>query len=115
MVGSLTVLPAVLSKLGDRVEKGRVPFIGKLKRSGRRVAGLEGGARPRDAAAACCRSSWPAALLVALAIPAFSMKTALPGIDTLPRDIEVMQTYDRIQAAFPGERCPPRWSSRLTT
>ena len=27
MLGSLTVLPAVLSKLGDRVEKGRIPFV----------------------------------------------------------------------------------------
>ena len=34
VIGSLTVLPAVLSKLGDRVEKGRVPFIGKRKRAG---------------------------------------------------------------------------------
>src|SRR4051812_48236446 len=29
MVGSLTVLPALLSKLGDRIDKGRIPFIGK--------------------------------------------------------------------------------------
>ena len=32
VLGSLTVLPAVLSKLGDRVEKGRVPFVARLKR-----------------------------------------------------------------------------------
>ena len=32
MIGSLTVLPAVLSKLGDRVEKGRVPFVHRLRR-----------------------------------------------------------------------------------
>ncbi len=31
MLGSVTVLPAVLSKLGDNVEKGRVPFIGRLR------------------------------------------------------------------------------------
>ena len=34
MLGSLTVLPAMLSKLGHRVEKGRVPFIGRLKDRG---------------------------------------------------------------------------------
>ena len=33
VIGSLTVLPAVLSKLGDRVNKGRVPFL-KEKRTG---------------------------------------------------------------------------------
>ena len=32
MIGSLTVLPAVLSKLGDRVEKGRIPFLHRLRR-----------------------------------------------------------------------------------
>ena len=34
MIGSLTVLPAVLSKLGDRVEKGRIPLLGRLRRPG---------------------------------------------------------------------------------
>jgi putative drug exporter of the RND superfamily len=32
VIGSLTVLPALLSKLGDRVEKGRIPLLGKLRR-----------------------------------------------------------------------------------
>ena len=32
MIGSLTVLPALLSKLGDRVEKGRIPFVHRLRR-----------------------------------------------------------------------------------
>ena len=33
MIGSLTVLPAMLSKLGDRVEKGRIPYFHRLRRS----------------------------------------------------------------------------------
>ena len=32
MLGSLTVLPALLSKLGDKVEKGRIPLLGRLRR-----------------------------------------------------------------------------------
>ena len=37
MIASLTVLPAVLSKLGDRVDRGRIPFLGRLaaRREGR--------------------------------------------------------------------------------
>ena len=31
MIGSLTVLPALMSKLGDRIEKGRVPLLGRAK------------------------------------------------------------------------------------
>ena len=36
VLGSLTVLPATLSKLGHRVEKGRVPFLGRLRNRGGR-------------------------------------------------------------------------------
>ena len=32
MIGSLTVLPALLSRLGDKVEKGRIPFVHRLRR-----------------------------------------------------------------------------------
>jgi RND superfamily putative drug exporter len=32
MVGSVTVLPALLSLLGDRVEWGRVPFLSRVRR-----------------------------------------------------------------------------------
>src|ERR1044072_396404 len=32
MLGSLTVLPALLSKLGDRVEKGKIPYLHRLRR-----------------------------------------------------------------------------------
>jgi uncharacterized membrane protein YdfJ with MMPL/SSD domain len=45
-------------------------------------------------------------LLLALTIPAFSMHTVNPGVSGLPRDLEVMQTYDRIEAAFPGGPVP---------
>ena len=47
-----------------------------------------------------------AALLVALAIPAFSLHTVDSGAQGLPRDLPVMQVYDRIQKAFPGGAGP---------
>src|SRR5262249_53419055 len=45
-------------------------------------------------------------LLIALTIPAFGMHTAQPGLDTFPRNLPVMKTYDRIQKAFPGGPLP---------
>jgi uncharacterized membrane protein YdfJ with MMPL/SSD domain len=45
----------------------------------------------------------PSAVLVALAIPALGMQTSLGGTEDISRDLEVMQTYDRIQAAFPSD------------
>ena len=105
MVGSLTVLPAILSKLGDRVEKGRIPLLHRLRAARRRVAHLgrildRVLRRPRVAP----RSR--SAVLVTMSIPAFGLKTGVPGTDSLPRNLPVMQTYDRIQAAFPGGPLP---------
>ena len=45
------------------------------------------------------------AILVALAVP-LGMKTINPGVAGIPHDLPVMQTYDRIQAAFPGGPLP---------
>ncbi len=105
VVGSLTVLPAVLAKLGDRVERGRVPLLRRVKtKSGEsRVWNAVVDRVLRRPVAAAVVSG---ALLLALAAPALGLKTALPGVDSLPRDLEVMQTYDRIQAEFPGENIP---------
>jgi uncharacterized membrane protein YdfJ with MMPL/SSD domain len=102
VLGSLTVLPAVLSKLGDRVNKGRIPFLKPERRTGEprvwswvlnRVL-----ARPLTSVIAA------GAVLVVLAIPVLHIHTADSGVDGLPRSLEVMQTYDRMQAAFPGEQ-----------
>ena len=49
LLGSLTVLPAVLSKLGDRVERGRIPLLARLRGARRRVAPVGRRHRRRDA------------------------------------------------------------------
>ena len=105
VVGSLTVLPAILAWLGDRVEKGRIPFLSR----GKRGAG-EGRVWSRilDPVLRHPVVSVVAAggLLVILAIPAFSLHTATPGVETLPQDLGVIKTYNRIQTAFPGGPIP---------
>ena len=47
-----------------------------------------------------------AGVLLVLALPAFKLHLVQAGIQGLPRDLPVMQTYDRIQAAFPGDAIP---------
>ena len=99
--------PRCSSKLGDRVEKGRVPFIAKRRhRNQRRVARLGRDPRPRARARVVVRRRSPAALLLVLALPALDMHTINTGVQGLPRDLPIMQTYDRIQAAFPGGPLP---------
>ena len=101
MVGSLTVLPALLAWLGDRIEKGRIPFLGRRRSAAgeSRVWGaLVGGVMRRPKLAA----GIAVAGLVALALPAFSLKTANSGTSGLPRDMPIVHTLDRLEAAFPG-------------
>jgi uncharacterized membrane protein YdfJ with MMPL/SSD domain len=102
VVGSLTVLPAILSKLGDRVNKGRVPFLRPERRTGepRAWSWLLDRVLKRPIVSLIAAGG----VLVVLAIPVFHIHTADTGVDGLPRSLEVMQTYDRMQAAFPGEQ-----------
>jgi RND superfamily putative drug exporter len=105
MIGSLTVLPAVLSKLGDRVEKGRIPLIGRLRRGSgenRMWSALLTPVLRRPAVAAVLA----VALLAALAVPTLQLHTAQSGAQALPRSAPTVETLDRIQAAFPGESSP---------
>jgi uncharacterized membrane protein YdfJ with MMPL/SSD domain len=105
VLGSLTVLPALLAWLGDRVEKGRVPLLRRLKSrrpEGRLWAHVVDLVLRRPLVSAIMAGG----LLVVLAIPALGLHTATPGVETLPKDLEVVQTYDRIQAAFPGGPLP---------
>jgi RND superfamily putative drug exporter len=105
MLGSLTVLPALLSKLGDRVEKGRIPFLGRLRRpSGEnRVWSKVLTPALRHPVIAAAAS---AAVLLAMAVPVLHLHTAESGIAGLPRNAPTVETLDRIQNAFVGTADP---------
>ena len=104
IIGSVTVLPAVISKLGDKVEKGRAPIIARRRAGGQsRAWGFIIDHVLRHPAVSCALS---AGLLLAFALPALNMHTVDPGTIGLPRNLPIMHTYDRIQAAFPGGPSP---------
>ena len=103
VLGSLTVLPAVLAKLGDRVHKSRLPLLRRLKREERdsRVVGLR--PRPRDAPPArgpgrrrrrAGRAGRPGARHAHE-----GDRHRRPAARAFP----VLKTYDRIEAAFPAQ------------
>jgi RND superfamily putative drug exporter len=101
LVGSLTVLPAVLSKLGDRVDRGRIPGLQRLRAKpgeSRFWAPIVGAVLRRPA----IWGGAAVALLVALAIPAFSLHTVSAGMQGLPTNLPVMKAYQRVQQSFPG-------------
>ena len=106
VLGSLTVLPAVLSKLGDNVEKGRVPVIGRMRHRNHGESRVWNWILDRVLRHPVVSLILSASILIALAIPALGMHTANAGTSGLPRDLAVMKVYDRIQAAFPGGPIP---------
>ena len=104
VIGSLTVLPAVLSKLGDRINKGSIRFLHPERRTGE--AGLWHGILERVLRHPAISLVLAGGVLLILAVPVLQIHTATSSVDDLPRDLKVMQTYDRIQAAFPGGPLP---------
>ena len=106
MLGSVTVLPALLSLLGDRVELGRIPGLGRLRRpqEGSRVWGAvlrRVLAHPGISAVAS------GAFLLVLAAPVLGIHTEKLALDKqLPSDTSIITTYRHIAEAFPGGASP---------
>ncbi|MGW1689700.1 MMPL family transporter [Streptomyces sp. NPDC002399] len=114
MLGSVTVLPALLSWLGDRTDAGRVPFLGgRGNRRGNRRARTSGGfagtvlkpvlSRPKTFAAASV------VVLLVLAAPALGMKTEQLGLEKqFGSDSQLSVAYRQINENFPGGPAPAR-------
>jgi uncharacterized membrane protein YdfJ with MMPL/SSD domain len=88
------------------VEKARVPFIGRLRHRNRGESRVWGWVIDKALAKPVISVVAAAGILVALAIPALNMKTLEPGAAGLPHNLPIMQTYERIQAEFPGGPMP---------
>jgi RND superfamily putative drug exporter len=101
VLGSLTVLPAVLSLLGGKIDRPRLPLLHRLNRSG----------TPRF---------WPAVMrvvlarpvvslvlaataLVALAVPALGMRTGESSLDSMAESVPALAPYTAMTEAFPQE------------
>jgi RND superfamily putative drug exporter len=107
MVGSVTVLPALLSLLGGRVEKGRIPFLRRRERGG-----SGGGSQDSRFWTAVLRRVLAkpviavvvaAGALLAITAPALGMKTQQLTLDQEFGDsLPIVQTYNRLNDAFPG-------------
>jgi uncharacterized membrane protein YdfJ with MMPL/SSD domain len=107
MVASISVLPAVMAWLGERIDRGRLPRLPRLRRR-------------RPARRTERRGVWPviidrvmrrplvafvaaAGLLVALSIPVLGMNTKVTSITDLPKDVSTMKAYHDISKVFPAE------------
>ncbi|MFI9819401.1 MMPL family transporter [Streptomyces sp. NPDC052013] len=103
MVGSVTVLPALLSLLGERVEKGRLPFLRKRRTSGSNDSRFWRAVLDRVLARPVLAVVVATGALLAVAAPAVGMKTQNLTLDQEFGDsLPIVQTYNRVNDAFPG-------------
>jgi RND superfamily putative drug exporter len=103
VIASATVLPAILSILGDRVEKLRLPLIGRRAQRPARADGWWGRLAGRVTRRPLIWTVAAGGVLLALAVPALGMRTALPGVESLPQDLPVVAAFERLSTAFPQE------------
>ena len=96
LAASLTLLPAILARLGSRIDRFALPWAGAVQHRS-------------EAFARWGRLIWrrplvigglALTLLVVLALPALGLRTAMPTIDVLPADTSARAGYKQLQDAF---------------
>ncbi|MGA4842401.1 MMPL family transporter [Streptomyces sp. G45] len=110
MLGSVTVLPALLAWLGDRIDAGRIPFLNRRSQKGAHASGSIAGKVLRPVLAKPALFAVAAsALLLALAAPAVGMKTEQLGLEKqFGSDAPLSVAYKKITEEFPGGPAPAR-------
>jgi RND superfamily putative drug exporter len=102
LIGSLTVLPALLGRLGDGIERWNLNWL-KGNRQESRVWGFVLERSTRRPFVSVVLSG---AVLVLLALPVLRMHTKLLSFADLPRHLPIVKTYLAIQQEFPGSPAP---------
>jgi RND superfamily putative drug exporter len=103
LAATLTLLPAVLAKLGPRVDKLPLPSA----RSGEHRSARSAAWAERLWRRPLLYGAIAAALLVALTLPVTQLKTSMPSIKVVPSSDSSRVGYGELQAAFgPGATAP---------
>jgi uncharacterized membrane protein YdfJ with MMPL/SSD domain len=134
LAGSLTVLPALLGRLGDRyIERGvrqvlaagllrflrlfktqphwllwlrDTPTLLRRLKGDRQESRVWGFVLNRSMRFPAIATALSAATLVVLALPVLHIHTKLLSFTDLPKSLSIVKTYDTIQASFPGTQDP---------
>jgi len=107
MIAAVTLLPSLLSYLGPRVDKLRIPLLARTPKTATGEESLAG-----RWSHAVQRRPWTAAIvativLLALAAPALGMRLGFPDAGNDPKDTMTRQAYDLMSEGFgPGTNGP---------
>ena len=101
VLAALTLLPAMLSVLGDRVDALRIPFIPRMRLHDRNGGGgiwtfIVGIVMRRPIVSLAVA----AGLLIAAAVPAFTLRSGVAGVSTLPEDNDRRLAFEMLQREF---------------
>jgi RND superfamily putative drug exporter len=105
VLAALTLLPALLGALQDRVDRLKLPFVGRTAGAGesRFWGGVVRGVLRRPVVSLAAAT----ALLVLLALPVFRLEIGTSGVSTLPDDLAAKQGFVAIQRDFPEQGVEP--------
>ncbi len=105
VAAAITLLPALLGLLGDRVNAGRLPFFGRAAERGesRVWSGAVRGVMAHPGLSLLLATT----VLLAMAVPVLGLRSGEAGVETLPDRLPAKQGYLALNAAFPGETTDP--------
>ena len=108
VVASATLLPALLGLFGDRVDRLRIPLVGRRSLETANPEGRVWGAIVRSVLRRpVLAAGLSVALLLALASPIFGMHTGTSGPTLLPPRFEAREGFEELQRDFPGATANP--------
>ena len=105
VAAALTLLPALLSLLGDRINARRIPYFGKL--AGREQSRFWSRAVRAVIGRPLISLVLATATLLAMAVPVLALRSGEAGVSTLPDRLPGKQGYLALNAEFPGETTDP--------
>jgi RND superfamily putative drug exporter len=107
VVASLTLVPALLAVLGARIDKLRVPVLGRDTGDAAPSSGLWAGVARTVMAHPVVSLVLAVAALVLAASPLLGIRTGLAGVSTLPEDTQSRQAFTVLADEFAGGLTQP--------
>jgi RND superfamily putative drug exporter len=107
VVASLTLVPALLAVLGDRIDKLRVPALGRDTGDAAQTKGLWAGIARTVMAHPAVSLVLAVGVLVLAASPLLGIRTGLAGVSTLPEDTQSRQAFTVLANEFAGGLTQP--------